>query len=105
VDECAAAVVRVERGGDDESALMIEAEKNGKNRDTLIEWLEDKLEEEESEDEEEIDYDELVDQQADKVKKAVNSKDLDLTELLKAERNGQNRNDLLEWVEGKLTEG
>lgn len=84
---------------------LIAAEKNGQNRDTLIEWLEDKLEEEEAEDEEEIDYDEIAGQSADEVKKAVNSKDLDLTELLKAERSGQNRNELLEWIEGKLTEG
>ncbi len=84
---------------------LIEAEENGQARDTLVEWLEDKLEEAEEDDEEDIDYAELASKSADDVKKAVKNKDLNLTELLKAERNDQNRNDLLEWIENKLAEG
>ncbi len=82
---------------------VIEAEENGENRDTLIEWLEDK--QGEDEEEESFDYEEIAGQPADDVKKAVKNKDLDLTELLNAERNNQNRNELLEWIENKLAGG
>jgi predicted nucleic acid-binding Zn-ribbon protein len=88
---------------------VIEAEETGENRDTLIDWLESKQGSDETEgpaedQEEEIDYDELMDQPEDAVKDAIESKDIDLTEALKAERSGQNRTNLLEWVEGKITE-
>jgi DNA repair exonuclease SbcCD ATPase subunit len=82
---------------------VVEAEKAGENRETLIDWLEGHRENSPDDEDDEIDYDGLVDQSEEDVKEAVESQDLDLTELLKAERSGRNRGELLEWVEGKIT--
>ncbi|MDY6774306.1 MAG: 30S ribosomal protein S3 [Candidatus Nanohaloarchaea archaeon] len=89
-----------EEGLDPEKVL--EAEKDNKNRTTLISWLEGRISSEEEPEAEEIGYEELVEGTVEEVKDAVRDRELVPEEVLEAEMENKDRKTLKEWLERRM---
>ncbi|MFB6167124.1 MAG: DNA-directed RNA polymerase subunit A'' [Candidatus Nanohaloarchaea archaeon] len=83
---------------------VIEAEREGKDRVTLVEWLQGRAGESGEEDEEDIDYEELVKGTVSHVKEIVEEGDVDVEKVIEAEEENKDRVTLVEWLEGRLEE-
>lgn len=96
---------------------LLEAEKNGRDRESLKHFLKnraaraDEVErnsvesnsEEESENSSEVDYEELSSKTVKEIKNKVRqSEEIDLVELLEAEKENQDREVLLKWLRNRL---
>lgn len=83
-------------------AAVLEAEKAGKDRSTLTEWLETRIEQDAEAGSEDIDYDELVGGTIDDVKEAVEDEGLDPEKVLAAEKENKDRVTLTDWLEAQI---
>lgn len=113
---------RVDEDGLD-PAKVLEAEKDGKNRSTLVSWLEGRVSSEaDGEEDEDVDagqdegteesveeeaaeqpgYDDVVKGTVAEVKKDVEEKNLDPEKVLEAEKEGKDRKTLKNWLEKRV---
>ncbi|MDY6776920.1 MAG: 30S ribosomal protein S3 [Candidatus Nanohaloarchaea archaeon] len=84
---------------------VLEAERENKDRVTLVEWLQGRISGESSGEEEqgeEVDYGGVVSGTVDEVKEAVEEEGLDPEKVLEAEQTNKDRVTLTEWLQNRV---
>lgn len=97
----------IESGGDKtEEKESEETENKGSKESESVEKTQAEKEEVEEEKEEDLDstYEKILDQGVRDIKEIVNSMNLDINKLIELEKEGENRESLIEWLEPKISD-
>lgn len=76
---------------------VLEAEQEGKDRSTLVSWLEGRADAADL-----VDYEDLVRANIDEIKERVEEDDLDPERVIEAEQDNKDRKTLVEWLEERM---